>query len=458
MFTFPISRSALVWWIMLTLAFLLVGCQAETTGEGKTAVNLNQTLAESPTAEPTATPEPARPTPQRGPDADGDWVSDADEEKFGTDSTKWDTDGDGATDFEEIFIIGSDPVVFEGDSDEDLLRDVTEELVGSDPNTPDEDRDDDGIPDLVELKLGADPGKMDTDGDLLSDFLELYLTETDPASADPVNEYGFPQPLVEWLPEQLQNVECEVAVVFTVDEVAVPDPEEADSGNDINAGDEVYIKYGLWLDVPADFDFRVKESAKDTATWFGKTYQDTRLDRTNFPVLNPLIANCGQTVTLGLQALEDDSPWGGVWDMGTWRDDLHLVFNRLPFGWWHSQQNSFYFYGTTHDSDYHYDFTYSFAVQMLSSITSRADVVAEYEKLVSNSAVQQTALTNEQTAQAMILSWMLLGLLDNSTGSDYQEICIYGIDPATGACYPNDVVAILQNRHAGLTDFGGRQP
>lgn len=358
--------------------------------------------------------------PQPGPDADGDWVSDADEEKYGTDSTKWDTDADGSTDFEEIFIIHSDPLTFEGDNDDDFLRDVTEELVGSDPNTPDEDRDDDAIPDTIELKLGADPGRMDTDGDLVSDFLELFLTETDPAVADPINEYGFPESLTPWLPEQLQEVDCEVAVVFTMDKVFVPNPEEADALSDIVPGDDTYIKYGLWTGQPADSELVIETDTPYTAVWYGRAFKDTVLNRSQFRVLSPIITECGETVTLAVQAIEDDSPWGGVWDMGTWRDDLPLVFNRLPFGWWHSRQDGFYFYGETHDSDYEYEFTYSFAVQLLSTITSREDVAAEYEKYFNTSGSQSATMSNEEAMQAMILSWMVLGMFDTSTGGDYE--------------------------------------
>lgn len=403
------KRTANLMVVLVGFALLLAGCQVR--GDSSVA---------PPSLAPTATPEPERPTPQSGPDADGDWLSDADEEKFGTDPTRWDTDEDGSTDFEEVFIIGSDPAVFEGDTDEDWLRDVTEELVGSDPNTPDEDRDEDGIPDLRELKLGADPGKIDTDGDLLSDFLELFLTETDPAVANPIDTNGFPEPLVPWLPEQLQDVTCEVAVVFTMDQVYVPNPEEADSPNDIIVGDDTYVKYGLWTGQPADDELAIEENTPYTAVWFGKAVKDTVWDRSQFRVLSPVITECGETVTLAVQAIEDDSPFGGVWHMGTWRHDLPLVFHRLPFGWWHSRQDSFYFYGETPDSDYEYDFTYSFAVQLLSSITSSEEVIAEYERQFASAASGQTALTNNQATQAMILSWMLLGLFDSSTGGEYQ--------------------------------------
>ncbi|MCA9959994.1 MAG: hypothetical protein KC443_13215 [Anaerolineales bacterium] len=419
-----LKRSTLIW--LGLIALLMMGCQANTDTAGGNDANSSANAAQAISEAPTATPEPARPEPQPGPDSDGDWVSDADEEKFGTNPESWDTDEDGSTDFEEIFIVGSDPTTFEGDSDEDWLRDVTEELVGSDPNSPDEDRDNDGIPDLVELKLGADPGKMDTDGDLLSDFLELFLTETDPAVADPINEYGFPEPLVPWLPEQLQDVACEVAVIFTMDEVYVPNPEEADSPNDIILGDDTYIKYGLWTGLPLDSQLVMDENTPYTAVWFGKAQTGTLWDRSQFRVLNPVITECGDTVTLAVQALEDDSPFGGVWDMGTWRHDLPLVFNRLPFGWWHSRQDGFIFYGETQDSDYEYDFTYSFAVQLLSSITSSEEVIAEYDKQFAANNSGQTTMTNQQTTEAMILSWMLLGMFDSATSSGNYDT--YGND------------------------------
>lgn len=401
--------------LLLVSPVLLISCAG---GSRTQEVSLQDTAVDDEESE--ANDEPSRPRPRSGPDTDGDWVSDKDEDRYGTDPEKWDSDEDGATDFEEIFIVGSDPTKFDDDSDEDWIRDVTEELVGSDPNVPDEDRDDDGIPDLQELKLGADPGKMDTDGDLLSDFLELFLTETDPASPDPINKYGFPEPLVEWLPEQLQEVNCEVAVIFTMDQVYVPNPEEADSPNDIILGDDTYIKYGLWTGQPLDSELIIEQNTPSTAVWFGKAVTDTVWDRSQFRVLSPVITECGETVTLAVQAIEDDSPWGGIWDMGTWRDDLPLVFNRLPFGWWHSRQDGFYFYGETHDSDYQYEFVYSFSVQLLSSIVNSESVAAAYEAQFATAENSQAPLENDQAMQAMVLTWMMLGMFDGMTTSgDY---------------------------------------
>lgn len=439
-----LRKSTYIIFLLFATIMLLGGCNVDVASPENSEEITSLSLAE--VEEPTIIPEPERPMPKHGPDADGDWVSDVDEEKYGSDPLKWDTDDDGATDFEEIFIVGSDPAVFDGDTDEDFLRDVTEEFIGSDPHLANQDRDLDGIPDLIELQLGSDPGLMDTDGDMLSDYLELFLTETDPASPDPITANGYPEPLVEWLPEQLREVKCEVAVVFTMDEIFVPNPEEADSPSDIILGDDTYIKYGLWTGMPADAELVMEENTANTAVWFGKAETGTRWDRTQFRVLNPVITECGDTVTLAVQALEDDSPWGGIWDMGVWRDDLPLVFNRLPFGWWHTRQDGFYFFGETHDSDYRYEFTYSFAVQLLSSITSREDVQATYKEQFGEAPTTQSASTNPQDAQNMIFAWMLLGLLDSSTGTntvDSNQNCPKGIDGLTGRCLTHDEAGMM---------------
>jgi uncharacterized protein YkwD len=48
--------------------------------------------------------------PGTGPDSDGDGFVDSDEELFGTDPNSSDTDGDGVSDFDELFLNGTDPL------------------------------------------------------------------------------------------------------------------------------------------------------------------------------------------------------------------------------------------------------------------------------------------------------------------------------------------------------------
>lgn len=312
--------------------------------------------------QPALTPTPARPEPQAGPDSDGDWVSDLDEAKFGTDSTFWDTDDDGLSDFEEIFIVGSNPILADEDSDDDGLPDIMEsELFGSDPNLADEDRDGDGIPDAIELQNGSDPGKMDTDEDLLSDFVELYLTETEPVQADAVNGLGYPVPLEPWLPLHLQNVACQAEVTAVIDELDVVDAEEWDSGNDIIVGDEATINYGLWVNALTfsnlDFQFANNPNSNRVVGSLVETQY------TDFASVGPVTASCGDSVTFAFQALEDDAPWGGVWDMGLWREPVFLVFRRIPMEAI-SGSSWVVFEGTTHDGDYIYEIDFSVTVQM----------------------------------------------------------------------------------------------
>ncbi len=109
-------------------------------------------------------------------DADGDGLSDEAEDAFGTDKNKPDTDGDGFTDYEEVMLMGTDPLVVNdssADTDEDGLTDEQEvKTYGTDINAADTDND--GLSDYDEVKTyGTDPLKEDTDGDGLSDGFEV---------------------------------------------------------------------------------------------------------------------------------------------------------------------------------------------------------------------------------------------------------------------------------------------
>lgn len=105
-------------------------------------------------------------------DSDGDGLPDVFEEARGTDPLKKDTDGDGLTDYEEIYLTDTDPLVYnsvnealsdaEADSDGDGLSNRAELDLGTNPLNPDTDGD--GIPDGDEIKLKLDPTSDTTDG------------------------------------------------------------------------------------------------------------------------------------------------------------------------------------------------------------------------------------------------------------------------------------------------------
>jgi outer membrane protein OmpA-like peptidoglycan-associated protein len=119
----------------------------------------------------------------RARDSDGDGLSDYDEMfVYNTNPLNPDTDGDGLNDYDEIFVYGTDPL--NPDTDGDGLSDGDEVLVyGTDPLNPDTDGD--GLSDGDEVnKYRTNPLSADTDGDGLNDYDEIYVYGTDPNNPD----------------------------------------------------------------------------------------------------------------------------------------------------------------------------------------------------------------------------------------------------------------------------------
>ena len=103
-------------------------------------------------------------------DDDNDFLLNWQEDVYCTDKKKADTDGDGLTDYQEIFITLTDPLKVDTD--------------GNGINDGDEDFDNDKLNNKQECQYNADPYKADTDGDGLTDYEEVFITLTDPAKAD----------------------------------------------------------------------------------------------------------------------------------------------------------------------------------------------------------------------------------------------------------------------------------
>lgn len=116
-------------------------------------------------------------------DSDGDGLSDYDEMfVHDTDPLTADTDGDGLTDGEEVNEYGTDPL--NSDTDGDGLSDGDE--VNSYNTDPlDSDSDGDGLSDGDEVNVhNTDPLDPDTDGDGLSDGEEVNQYNSDPLDPD----------------------------------------------------------------------------------------------------------------------------------------------------------------------------------------------------------------------------------------------------------------------------------
>lgn len=105
-------------------------------------------------------------------DADGDNLPDDFEELIDTDKNAVDTDGDGISDYDEIYLTGTDPIYV--DSNDDGINDG------------ESDEDDDGLSNLQEIKIGSDPRNADSDDDALADYEEVkvYFTKSNNNDTD----------------------------------------------------------------------------------------------------------------------------------------------------------------------------------------------------------------------------------------------------------------------------------
>lgn len=114
-------------------------------------------------------------------DTDRDGISDADEEKLGTNPYNDDTDGDGIGDYDEITLYKADPL--KTDTDGDGISDYDEIVVyHTDPSASDTDAD--GLSDIDEaLVYTTNPRLPDSDGDGIADRDEI-ARGTNPMNAD----------------------------------------------------------------------------------------------------------------------------------------------------------------------------------------------------------------------------------------------------------------------------------
>lgn len=103
-------------------------------------------------------------------DTDGDGFPDDLEIVYGTDINNGDTDSDGLSDYQEVYIFGLDP--------------TTQDTDGNGVLDGDEDFDGDGMSNLSEAVLQTDPYLADTDGDGIDDGEEENTYYTNPLEAD----------------------------------------------------------------------------------------------------------------------------------------------------------------------------------------------------------------------------------------------------------------------------------
>ena len=150
-------------------------------------------------------------------DKDGDGLINLQEFLNNTNPSVADTDADGASDYLEVMVLRTDPLVYtpfdtdgdgvlnmndafpndpsesvdtdgdgtgnnaDTDDDNDWLTDIEEAIFGSDPLNPDTDGE--NLGDHAESVWGTNPNDTDTDNDLIDDYLEV-VGGTDPTDPD----------------------------------------------------------------------------------------------------------------------------------------------------------------------------------------------------------------------------------------------------------------------------------
>lgn len=103
-------------------------------------------------------------------DSDEDELPDLYELRIGTQIDNADSDEDGLSDYQEAFVVGSDPTIYDS---------ITEGLADSEA-----DSDCDGLSNIYEITIKTNPQNSDTDEDMLSDYDEIFVYFTNPLVAD----------------------------------------------------------------------------------------------------------------------------------------------------------------------------------------------------------------------------------------------------------------------------------
>ncbi len=107
-----------------------------------------------------------------------------------TDQDLTDTDNDGLTDYEEVYVYGTNPT--DPDTDNDGLNDY-EEVYTHGTNPTDFDTDSDGLNDYEEVyTYGTNPTDLDTDSDGLNDGEEILGMDVVFSNGDVVTYYSDP--------------------------------------------------------------------------------------------------------------------------------------------------------------------------------------------------------------------------------------------------------------------------
>lgn len=191
-------------------------------------------------------------------DADKDGLLNYQEEQYGTNPNCEDTDGDGFSDIDEIFVLKTNPLEFteDGDSDNDGLSNLKE--LANNTCVDCADTDYDGLNDYEELIVySTDPRNADTDKDGINDFLEVKYG-MDPCKADLLNSDGTVN--IIYTPDSSNEISASIDISMTPNQLKSFEMEEIPESNAVISNEiPGYIGEGSAFDFSLDGTFKKAE-------------------------------------------------------------------------------------------------------------------------------------------------------------------------------------------------------
>lgn len=166
-------------------------------------------------------------------DLDSDMLTILEEFQYGTDNLREDTDGDGLTDYDEIYVYGTDPLT--ADTDNDGISDGSEIKIGMNPVTIDSDNDGESdseekveqmivqpIEDDIRKEIISVSVTMNGTGDISKTTTIENTYDKDIMSSEVVGLYGVPVEI------KSTSAFDEATIQFTYDDALLGDVKEED--------------------------------------------------------------------------------------------------------------------------------------------------------------------------------------------------------------------------------------
>ncbi len=191
-------------------------------------------------------------------DNDEDGLLNYQELQYGTNMNAADTDEDGFTDIDEIFLLNTDPLTYNADEDFDKDGLFNKEELVFNTNIYDEDTDKDDLTDYEEVhQYGTEPKNPDTDEDGIKDAVEIKWG-MNPCVAENMNDDGTVQ--ITYSQAEEGNVNATLSISLLPEQIGSLNVEKL-GGEDVILSDKIpgYLGEGSAYDFTVDGTFTEAE-------------------------------------------------------------------------------------------------------------------------------------------------------------------------------------------------------